>query len=416
MSLRESIETRISDCRSKLETLDRAISEEISNGYSNRRKRVLNFLHSERKAYSLALTELTAVCRDLGMEEKENGLSDVEWDGLSGFNRVQDNKEQLPPIGRSTYRILTRGGIGDTLLITPTLRALKRRYPACKIYVYCQRKTHEEALKNNIHIDRLKFLGRWEKALFSLLSIFKLAEVRQLEHGNAPLLSPYKGLRPIRFLSFGFGNLLPSLFYRNHAAEIIGEMAGVEIDDPRPDCYMTETEEAEGREIVSKYPNPVVIHVAAESTQNKDWPIRNWRELVLNNPNYNFLQIGLHSEELVEGVVDLKGTSIREAFAIIKAARAFIGVESVFAHAATALRAPAVVLFGPSTPAIWGYPQNQNLYRARRCSPCLDLLLNAPCPYGTSCMSDITATDVERALSSVMTRVANRNHDAEPSG
>jgi ADP-heptose:LPS heptosyltransferase len=181
------------------------------------------------------------------------------------------------------------------------------------------------------------------------------------------------------------------------------EQLGIEVDDPRPNCFLTESEEREGEMIVSKYVNPVAIQITGASSPNKNWPLENWEELVSNNPDYNFIQLGLANEELVKGAVDLRGTSIRQAFAIVKASKAFVGIDSVFAHAAAAFHIPSVVLFGPETPAVWGYQWNQNLYNPPPCSPCLDVLLKDPCPYGKQCMINITVSQVENALRALST-------------
>jgi len=380
MSLCENVGDRMRDCQSRLELIDKAISSEMNQDFRQRRFRLLEFLYSERKVYSQVISELNAVCQAL----KEEGIGNLPFvialDGLTDVGNAQQNMLLDTSLNKRIYRVATWGGIGDVLLITPTLRALKRSHPGCRIYVYCITKAHEEALRNNQYIDRLIHLGS-----------------SKLKRGIYYLLYQLFGREKIHMLNYG--RLAPSLFYKKNAAKIIGEMIGVEIDDPRPDCFLAEEEETDGRRVVSSYPNPVVIHVTGKCTPNKSWSIKNWEELVTRNPSYNFLQLGLPDDELVRGAVDLRGTSLRQAFGIIKAAKAFIGIDSAFAHAATALRTPAVVLFGASTPMVWGHEGNQNLYQAPRCSPCIDRLFNDPCPYGNLCMSNITVPDVERALS-----------------
>lgn len=228
----------------------------------------------------------------------------------------------------------------------------------------------------------------------------KLIEIKLpsnvVENGNNP--------RTVQFLYIHFGPLFTTFLRRRHFGELFGkEQLGIEVDDPRPNCFLTESEEKEGESIVSKYLNPVAIQITGASSPNKNWPLANWEELVSNNPGYSFIQLGLANEELVKGAVDLRGTSIRQAFAIVKASKAFVGIDSVFAHAAAAFHIPSVVLFGPETPAVWGYQWNQNLYNPPPCSPCLDVLLKDPCPYGKQCMINITVSQVENALRALST-------------
>src|SRR5262249_19855608 len=114
---------------------------------------------------------------------------------------------------------------------------------------------------------------------------------------------------------------------------------------------------------------------------------------------YTFLQIGVPKEELIPGVVDLRAScSLREQFAVLKYANAFVGVASAFAHATNAFDTPGVVFYGPASAAVWGHANNCNLDLGLPCAPCLELLWGAPCPYGAPCMSGISVAAVERAL------------------
>jgi ADP-heptose:LPS heptosyltransferase len=407
MNLHERVEARMADCRSKLEIIDRAISDEIRQRNDKRHSRLLLFLHMEKRAYSLALTELNTIDQGFREHKVESAALLSELKNVPDCGNAQESESKKTQVNKRTYRIFTVGGNGDMLLMTPALRTLKQRYPECKIHVYCTRRSHREVLKNNQYIDRLKLLSTWEQTICHLLYNLKLIARYLPGDENSKPNFLYNRFKPIEIQFFDFGRLSPGLFYSKSAAEIIGEMIGIRIDHSRPDCFLTEGEKIEGKKIVSKYANPVAIQVTAGYSPNKEWPIENWEELVQSNPSYNFLQLGLANEKLVKGAVDLRGTSIREAFAIIKAAKAFIGIDSLFAHAATALQTPAVVLFGASTPTVFGYEWNRNLYHPPRCSPCLDIIISDPCPYGRKCMSNITVSEVGNALSLSLTTAAN---------
>jgi hypothetical protein len=55
---------------------------------------------------------------------------------------------------------------------------------------------------------------------------------------------------------------------------------------PGPIGFLIESEEAEGWEIVAKYPNPIAIKVTGNCSPHKNWPLSNWEELVRNNLGY----------------------------------------------------------------------------------------------------------------------------------
>jgi ADP-heptose:LPS heptosyltransferase len=379
MDLSENVKERVLDYRARLELINLAMAKEMDKACDQRPIELLRFLHMEKEVCSLTLVELEALLHDPNGQKGADAFPALKIEPVN--DRVNPSENGHPPAiqAKRIHRIITWGGIGDVLLITPSIRALKQREPGCKIHVYCMSKSHKEVLINNKYIDRLLYVG-------PLGAIYHL------------LIPSIKS----KFRWPNYGMLSPSLFYRENASAVIGEMLGIKVDDSRPDCFLTEAEERVARKIVSAYSNPVALHATAKSSPNKNWPAENWEKLVSNNSNYSFLQLGLANEELVQGAIDFRGTSLRQAFGIIKAAGAFVGVDSVFAHAATAFQVSAVVLFGASTPAIWGHTANINLYNPPRCSPCIDLLGGQLCPHGRACMSNITVSDVERALSSLL--------------
>jgi len=217
MDLRTNVEERISNYRAKLKLINQAVMAEMNKACHRRQMRLLRFLHAESEACSLALAELESLLPNSTAPEGDGSPAEAGQD--NGINSPGDEDKQALPAKR-IFRISTWGGIGDALLITPAIRALKRQYPSCKIYVYCLSKFHKEVLMNNRYIDRLLCLGKLTKGIYHLFAPLNIVRVQQTNYGI----------------------LAPSLFYGKSAAEIIGEMVGVRIDDPRPDCFLTEEE------------------------------------------------------------------------------------------------------------------------------------------------------------------------------
>ena len=269
-------------------------------------------------------------------------------------------------------RILAWGGIGDVLLLTPALKSIKAACSHTKVTVYCLRREHMEVLKNNPNIDALKWGSAFRRALYHL--------------------------RLLRVSPINYADLRPSLYYQKRASEIIAEMLGVTLSDNKPEVYLTAEEEEEARTRLAGLERPVAIHGKAGFTENKDWSTEMWEQLAAENKQYNFFQLGSATEPLIKGTVDMRGLTLRESFALIKYADGFVGIDSCLAHAASAVDTPAVVMFGPTTPVLWGHSSNVNIYKGLRCSPCGDMLGNVPCPYGRPCMKGITVKEVGEAL------------------
>jgi ADP-heptose:LPS heptosyltransferase len=284
----------------------------------------------------------------------------------------------------SNIRIVVWGGVGDALLTTPLFRAIKGHLPNSRTIVYTGRDAIHNVFLNNPYIDKLKKPNQLTKTEMLFLNKFKLVK----------LFYP------------NYSEWMPTLFYSKNATEIIAEMFGVTLENKQVMVFLTREEEEIGKHFVSQYLIPVAIHVTGRCSSNKNWPISHWTELVRRNPQYTFLQLGLPDEELVPGVVDLRVelSPLRAQFAVLKYVKAFVGVESSFAHATNAFGTPGVVLFGPSIPLIWGHSNNHNLYLSQTCSPCIDILAADTCPYGAPCMSGISILEVERSLEQQLAR------------
>jgi ADP-heptose:LPS heptosyltransferase len=184
-----------------------------------------------------------------------------------------------------------------------------------------------------------------------------------------------------------------------HITELMGKMIEVDIDNRQIQVCITQKEDEKAISFLSKYKNPILIQTASRNYSSKSWIFGRWEELVSRMPQYTFLQIGEKNEPVVKGVVNLLGkTTLRESLALLKHVKSFVAIDSFINNASNAFLTRGVVLFGASTPQIWGYPNNINIYKRVICSPCIDLLWGYPCPYQLECMQKITVDEVHEAL------------------
>jgi ADP-heptose:LPS heptosyltransferase len=181
-----------------------------------------------------------------------------------------------------------------------------------------------------------------------------------------------------------------------------------------PELFLTEREFANAKSLLAAVPHPRVALHPISTFSTKNWQHRRWEEVVKDNSRYAFVQIGNATERRIAGTVDLRGTSLRVAFAVIGACDALVGVDSGMAHAATALGIPCVVLFGASSTAVYGHDVNANLSANARvkCQPCLELLFDETCPFDNKCMRGITVD----AVSIELTRIVSGRSGSAGSG
>lgn len=140
-------------------------------------------------------------------------------------------------------------------------------------------------------------------------------------------------------------------------------------------------------------------------TNNKLWPEQYWQILIkklkAEYPNYIIVLLGINKERnshIFEGVdIDLRSkTSLEDIKVILKNSLLHIDTEGGFVHLRHALKGgPSVVLFGPTSPNVYGYTENLNL-RSKACLKSCEWITNdwlTRCPRRTNkniCMSTLT--------------------------
>jgi len=260
------------------------------------------------------------------------------------------------------------GGMGDVMLATPALKVLKRSRPDLELRVHCQ-ENHVQILEHNPYLDYVSSFPE----------------------------DPH--FQNVIVTDTNYGRLYPSTSCRKHATEIIADLLGVVLEDRRLIVALTEADEERAMNIVAGYKNPVSMHITSGSLAYKNWPLDRWKELVQRMPDCTFVQLGTKDDPRIGATVDVREmTTAREAIAVVKHTRCFLGVDSFLNHATNAVGTPGVVLFGPSTPAIWGHAENTNIYKDVECSPCVDTIGKNPCPHGHRCMASISVDEVEEAI------------------
>ena len=270
------------------------------------------------------------------------------------------------------------GGIGDVLLCTPGLRAVKRRDPSCRITFHTD---CPELLRGLPYID----------------------EVRPT--GEAPAAAVF----------LAYEDTIPP---RGHLARRMAEGLSVAVRDVVPDCAIRADLVARYRAAWGAGPNLVVQRRASRHTPNKDWPMARWNALLDRlSRRWQVIEIGQASADAgpdagpEAGVApggryrDLRGrTAIGELVAAVAAADGFVGPVSGPAHIAAAARRPAVVILGGYEAAEnTAYPTQHTLAATPPCSPCW---LRTQCPHGLACLTAISVEAVAAAVARALAGAA----------
>jgi len=281
--------------------------------------------------------------------------------------------------------VVTWGGVGDVMVCTPSLRAIKETHPNRRLIVYCLNKHHRDVLLNNPYIDGVRLVG-----------------IRYMWKYPAHLYAYLFDPESLKHYFMRFQHVPLSWLYGKNVKEIVPDIFAdlqVNVRHNTVQLYFTRKEEDKARRALVLYRNVVLMHIHSRSSANHHWPLERWEELVRSLPEYTFIQIGHQDEPAITGVIDWRGkTTLREALCLVKYADSFVGVDSSMAHATNAFNVPGVVLFGDSSPVHWGHDNNINIFKGIRCSPCFYSLDADPCPYGHECMNHITVEEVRNAI------------------
>lgn len=260
--------------------------------------------------------------------------------------------------------------LGDTLLLTPTVRALRQKFPDAQIDVVV-RPGCEAVLTGNRDISRIflsgdalkKVIGQRYDYAFDLsnsdraklLVALSGARVRAINEWHAEL--GWKRALFNRFTHFEWASAHQVLKDYRAVADVVGL-------PPEPGPLVLDTE-------VKVPPAPsapyAVIHPVSRWSF-KEWLPERWAAVAdhlkrkhglavvfSTGPDARELSVVdsiLQSSKEKHGKTDGK-LSLRQLGRLIRGARLFAGVDTVAMHIAAAVQAPVVALFGPSSEWSW---------------------------------------------------------------
>ena len=322
--------------------------------------------------------------------------------------------------------------LGDVLLATPTLHALKAAYPAARLTVLVNRGT-EDILRGNPHVDEILPLDRGsilQQSRFALeIRRRRFDTVVDLTDGDRAAFLTWISGAPVR-IGFNAEHRWTGRCYttvvrgEEGAHRIERDLAalsplGIKTGDRIPRLWLTPEDHARVDKLAGELGIPtdrswVVIQPGARYWF-KAWPPERFAELAdrLNDRfGYQILVGGSPQETaLTQTVVNqaksrllnLAGRSdVRTVAALLKRSVLFVGNDTGAMHIASAVGTPVLGLFGPSNPVEWGPRggRSEAIYKGLDCRICF----HPTCRRGEqNCMKLIT---VEEAMAAAVRLLA----------
>jgi ADP-heptose:LPS heptosyltransferase len=264
-----------------------------------------------------------------------------------------------------TVLVLRALGLGDLLTAVPALRALRRARPAARVLLAAPAGLEHLALLTGA-VDELVPAA----ALQPLPSAVAGADLAVNLHGRGPQSTALLAATgPRRLLSYGLEGG-PRWTADEHEVlrwcRLLDE-SGIPADPtdlglaPPADPPLVR--------------GATLVHPGAAQV-SRHWPADRWAEVArgLAVAGHDVRVTGGASErELADRVARIAGlgpeqvlagrTDLRGLTALVAGARLLVSVDTGVAHLATALGTPSVVLFGPTSPALWGPPEERRQHR-----------------------------------------------------
>lgn len=330
--------------------------------------------------------------------------------------------------------------LGDTVMATPMLEAIKNRFPNSRIVVLTNN-IGNEVLKNNPNINKIILVNNtWiSKSLINIFQFLKgfdkkyFKQIKKLRKEKIDLLLETKGdFRNIIFFDIwlrakylagyslsGFSWMLDwEMSYEKNIHETdvrlnIAKEIGGDIANLKTKFYLSKKQETIVQSFFKKNnitsnDFKIIFHIGG-TWEPRLWPIENFVELAKKlEKKYQakIILIGSKDEEkkldsfqinYPKAIKD-NNLSIGETAALIKNCDLFIGNDSGPAHIAKSVGTKLIALYGPDSPKKIG-PKNDGIaiYHKFPCSPCGQ----TKCTVSPNCIQSITVEEVYQAVKKI---------------
>jgi heptosyltransferase-2 len=346
---------------------------------------------------------------------------------------------------RPKILVIRFSSMGDLVLITPLLKALREGLPGSEIHLACK-ESYMELFKESSNVSRLYTLGNGGASeLLDLRNRLRrerydiIIDAHNVLRSNLlfhTLQAPKKvQLRKEQLKKFFLIRYKKSLYKRSVSQSRrymeIAERLGIDARESRTELSIPEhatckvKEEIQRADLAGKR---LVALSPGARWETKRWPKEHFEELIreLSCHGLDTVLIGgkddrTLSMEIAETCpsqpLNLTGKlSIVESAAALKACRVLVTNDSAPLHLAEAVGTPVVAIFGPTVREFGYFPQLPDsvaLETKLDCRPCSRNGAR-PCPIGTKeCLTSITT---ERVMQAVQTILRGNTADMSTAG
>lgn len=348
-----------------------------------------------------------------------------------GLKAIEPPRTCISDYRTARYLVISTTAIGDTLLGTPALRALKETNPAAWVGVLAQ-KGRMEVLDGNPHVDEVI---PFEKGAFNLRRIGRTLKDKRIDvvlifHGNDPWTLPVAWLSGARGIigyredtSFDFllTRAIPLPPAGNHAVDrrlALTRAVGADTTDRKLVLTLQAHDRSLGNNILKEMglgdASLIVGLQPGAAKTYKCWPLEHFARLgrsLVQETGAQVVITGSPQEAAMadklrgmigDGAVSAAGrTGIRGMAALIERMTVYVTNDTGPMHIAFAVGAPTVSLFCPSDAESLKATAEEHKHtvisKPRPCVPCVTKQCKDP-----FCMEQITVDEVFEAVKELL--------------
>jgi len=321
------------------------------------------------------------------------------------------------------FLLIRPGGIGDAVLLIPTIQAIKSAFPDCHIEILAETRNGAifalcSAVDRVYRYDHLgDFVSCFKKhydcvidteqhhRLSAVTARFIRSNLRVGFSGNerVKMFSDYVEYSQDNYEAESFSNLLTPL--------------GITPPDffSTPFLQSPESAQQTAQFLLAPLASKSFVSIfPGASIKERQWGSDNFFQLtqLLNQKGLPIVVIG-GKEDTSAGDAIIKGnkginlagqTTLVESIAIVEKSQLLISGDSGILHTGVGLNKATVSLFGPGIAPKWA-PQGDKhivINKHLSCSPCTKFGYTPKCPHNAACLQQITAKEVFTAALSLI--------------
>lgn len=261
--------------------------------------------------------------------------------------------------GRPRILVAVLHGLGDNIMATPAVRALRKKFPKAYIAIMGLKTLPTSYIwKGNPYVDDyfdslISYNPRWWNPFaYFLVDYWKIMK----ELGAIKRIKHFDKVYVVK--------MLLDRRFKSHKIIRIAKELNVNLTSYKTDFFLTKKDFAEADKVLRKYKlrkgKFVCLHRVASDYDRKSWKLE-YAQGVCDTVKEKVLVFNSEKSYKIEGkkegkhlqgknVINYVSKDLRTSAAILKRSKMLVGIDSIMSHLAGALGIPAVIMFRGANP------------------------------------------------------------------